>query len=141
MPTEVEVADDVFIITKEAAEKHLAAQAQENRAPDEANVPPTPTVENAPHVVRSGPAPAEAPSSNETTADPAGFTWTALVPYQKWSNLYMKVLSKFAAPGALTIHVSVNVRPKEGVSMSRIDELKVALRELSLAEDVKVEKD
>lgn len=50
-------------------------------------------------------------------------------------------LSKFASPGALTIHVSVDVRPKDGVSKAKIDEVKVALHELGLDENVKLERE
>ena len=80
-------------------------------------------------------------STEELAAEVRGFTWAGMVPYQKWSNLYMKVLSKFASPGALTIHVSVDVRPKGGIPKTKIDEVKVALRELGLEENVRISDD
>ena len=137
LPSDIEVADDIFIITKDAAEKYVAAQEQPQ--------PPkiddlTPGASKGVDTIKDGPSVA-APGTTEPASDPAGFTWAALVPYQKWTNLYTKVLSKFASSGALTIHVSVDVRPKDGVSKAKIDEVKVALRELGLPEDVKIERE
>ncbi len=140
LPSDIEIGDDVFIITKEAAEKYVAAQAQPAPAALQP-VTPTAAAGGAPQVIKDGSTSTGAPTSDEKTSDAAGFTWSGLVPYQKWSNLYMKVLSKFASPGALTIHVSVDVRAKDGLSKSKIDEVKVALRELGLPEDVKVDRE
>lgn len=137
LPVDVEIAEDVYLIPKEAAEKYLVTKVAMASEPA-ADISDVTSAEQRSDVVRES-APS-APSSTEvvTTAVP-GFTWAGLVPYQKWSNLYMKVLSKFASPGALTIHVSVDVRPKEGVPKTKIDEIKVALRELGLPEDIRIE--
>jgi hypothetical protein len=136
LPTDVEIADDVYLIPKDAAEKYLAARAAvtPGESPSSSDVPTT-----EPHrdLVRDG---STTPSSTDVvTKGVPGFTWAGMVPYQKWSNLYMKVLSKFASPGALTIHVSVDVRPQGGVPKTKIDEIKVALRELGLDENVRIE--
>lgn len=52
-------------------------------------------------------------------------------------NFYTKVLSKFAADEGLKISLNVEVSPKEGVSDQKVEETKVALRELGLDDDVK----
>lgn len=138
LPSEVELADDIYLITKDAAEKYIAAQSQP-QAP-KAEVTPFGGSTEPPDVIKDGPS-TGTPEIPGPAGDAAGFTWAALVPYQKWTNLYTKVLSKFASSGALTIHVSVDVRPKDGISKAKIDEVKVALRELGLDENVKIERE
>src|SRR5205814_9844752 len=70
---------------------------------------------------------------------PAGIsrvTWHGDVPPQKWMNFYTKVLSKFATQSGLKIGLNVEIAPDGGVSSQRVDEIKVALRELGLHNDV-----
>ncbi len=134
LPADIEVSDDLFIITKDAADKYVEKQTRP--ALQVAAAVPPPGGSQQSMLINDAPTPL-APSSTDDVSDVAGFTWAGLVPYQKWSNLYLKVLSKFASPGALTIHVSVDVTPKDGVSKAKIDEVKVALRELGLDEGLK----
>jgi hypothetical protein len=47
-------------------------------------------------------------------------------------NFYTKVLSKFAATSGMKLTLRVEVAPSEGISMQKIDETRVALRELGL---------
>ena len=49
-------------------------------------------------------------------------------------NFYTKVLSKFAATAGLKLTLRVEVAPAEGVSPQKVDETKVALRELGLSD-------
>ena len=65
--------------------------------------------------------------------------WNGEVPAQKWMNFYTKVLSKFAGGKGLKITINVEVSPEGGVSTQKIEETKVALRELGLQDDIKVE--
>jgi len=65
--------------------------------------------------------------------------WNGEVPPQKWMNFYTKVLSKFAVGKGLKITINVEVSPEGGVSTQKIEETKVALRELGLNDDVKPE--
>ena len=51
-------------------------------------------------------------------------------------NFYTKVLSKFASGKGLKITLKVEVSPEGGISKQKIDETKVALRELGLDDDV-----
>jgi hypothetical protein len=66
-----------------------------------------------------------------------GFAWSGDVPPQKWVNFYTKVLSKFATSGGLSLKVIASVSPQDGVSRSRIEETRAALRELGLPDDLK----
>jgi len=63
--------------------------------------------------------------------------WNGEVPAQKWMNFYTKVLSKFAGGKGLKITINVEVSPEGGVSTQKIEETKVALRELGLNDDLK----
>lgn len=57
-------------------------------------------------------------------------------PAQKWMNFYTTVLSKFASGKGLKLTVTVEVSPEGSVSSQKIEETKVALRELGLNDDV-----
>lgn len=61
------------------------------------------------------------------------------MPPQKWMNFYTKVLSRFAASKGLKITLTVEVSQEGGVSEQKIEETKVALRELGLKDDVQVD--
>ncbi len=65
--------------------------------------------------------------------------WAGIVAPQKWMNFYTKILSKFVTGGGLRLTVNVEVDPKSGVTAQQVDETKVALRELGLDDNVKVE--
>jgi hypothetical protein len=76
------------------------------------------------------------------TPPPAGInhvTWQGDVPPQKWMNFYTKVLSKFATQSGLKIELNVEIAPDGGVSNQKVDEIKVALRELGLSDTVNID--
>ena len=52
-------------------------------------------------------------------------------------NFYTKVLSKFATQAGLKIGLNVEIAPADGVSNQKVDEIKTALRDLGLEDDVK----
>lgn len=64
-------------------------------------------------------------------------SWVGEVPPQKWMNFYTKVLSKFSAAESLKIMLDVEISPKDGISKQKVEETKIALRELGLNDDVK----
>jgi hypothetical protein len=66
-------------------------------------------------------------------------SWTGRVPPQKWMNFYTKVLSRFANTDGLNISIRVEVVPTGGVSIQKIEETKISLRELGLDDQVKIE--
>ena len=67
----------------------------------------------------------------------AGFSWSGELPAQKWMNFYTKVLSRFATGDGMKLTVTVDVTPTGGVPKSKVDETRVALRELGLPETVR----
>ena len=139
LPVEIEIAEDVFLITKDAAEAYLAGKA----SPSTLTQPVAPAAATlgfaGVDVVRDGPS---APSSTDVvTTEVSAISWSGSVPYQKWTNFYTKVLAKFASGGGLSVRVSVDVKPNSAIPMTKVEEMKVALRELGLPEDVKLEGD
>ena len=54
-------------------------------------------------------------------------------------NFYTKVLSKFATQKGLKLALRVEIAPESGVSNQKVDEIRVALRELGLSDDVTLE--
>jgi hypothetical protein len=69
-------------------------------------------------------------------------TWSGSVPPQKWTNFYMKVLTKFASTQEINMDLTVTftiVATGDGqLSEQKIEETKIALRELGLDDDVVV---
>jgi hypothetical protein len=128
---DVEISDDVFLIQREVAEAYRAG-----------TISPTPNV-----VV--GPAATEASNTTSISSVTGGkspisasiprLVWSGDVPHQKWMNFYTKVLSKFAATAGLKLTLRVEVAPAEGVSPQKVDETKVALRELGLKDSLEGE--
>ena len=80
-------------------------------------------------------------SLKESTS-PRKLAWRGQIPPQKWTNFYLKVLTKFAASQDLdmTLNVTVTVEAKGGghLSEQKIEETKIALRELGLDDEVEV---
>jgi hypothetical protein len=56
---------------------------------------------------------------------------------QKWSQLYMKVLTKLVSGGDVRLKVDIEATLKDGATEQRVEETKAALRELGLSDDVK----
>jgi hypothetical protein len=62
--------------------------------------------------------------------------WHGTVPPQKWMNFSTEMLSRFASAPGLKLEVSFEVPPGEGTPEARREEVRAALRELGLAEDL-----
>lgn len=142
--TEIEVSDDVFIIPKEAAE---AYRQQQSAAPITAPPTiPTPT-EKISSPLPSGqtnlfvPTPDSTDKEDDHIEPPAinRLRWSGEIPSQKWSTFYQRVLSKFAVGKGLKLTINVEVAPDGGLTQQKVEETKLALRELGLSEDVKTD--
>jgi hypothetical protein len=70
--------------------------------------------------------------------EPTGLSWEGQVPAQKWMNFYTKVLAKFAASKGLKLTVRFELKSEGPISPQKIEETKVALRELGFTDDVEV---
>ena len=64
--------------------------------------------------------------------------WSGEIPPRKWTTFYTKVISKIANTPGLTLRVSFEAPAEEGTATSKVEEIKAALRDLGLDEDVKI---
>ncbi len=58
--------------------------------------------------------------------------WSGEVPPQKWTQLYMKVLTKLVSSGEVKLEVKIEASPKGGVTDQQVEETKAALRGLGM---------
>ncbi len=130
---DIEISDDVYIVTKETADSYL------NRIEQPPEPTPDPPVDGPePPDMVPNPGPSLDPESVPEEKAPRALRWTGEVPSQKWMNFYTKVLTTFAANSDLKLTLKVEVAPQGGLSEQRIEETKLALRELGLADDIEV---
>lgn len=145
--SDVELSDDMFLITKETAERYKKAKEATPPVQQPATTSEEPTSPSSPIITTTseggdGTTTAIPPTSLVKTPSlgaATGVKWTGEVPPQKWMNFYTKVLSRFAASKGLKITLTVEVSQEGGVSEQKIEETKVALRELGLKDDVQMD--
>jgi hypothetical protein len=63
-------------------------------------------------------------------------SWSGDLPPQKWTNFYMKVLSKFAGESGLKLTVSVEATTEGAAAEHKVQEMKAALRDLGMEDYV-----
>src|SRR5207249_9928578 len=110
-PSDVEISDETFILTRETALAYREAQAQP-AVPDVPNTTgdhpsATPRAEDP---TTPGSQPTETPAkSRPPSAGGRSLVWNGEVPSQKqkWMNFYTRVLSKFATGSGLRLTVRV----------------------------------
>lgn len=136
--TDIEISDDMFIIQKSVAEEYRKNQTVPTTGVADSGGQPTGTVEPP---VQQPPFPGSlfgGDKGKEKTF--SVLRWIGEVTPQKWMNFYTKVLSRFVTGGGLKLKVEIEVTSAEGISQQKIEQTKVALRELGLNEDVSAEK-
>jgi hypothetical protein len=136
---DVEISDEMFITSSETAESYLKSiqPVIEPPIPQPPEfIHPTPEPPGQPKLIieppGKSPIPPKMPEKGVTR-----LTWSGLVPYQKYSSLYLKVLSKFATGQGMQISVTIDVNESNGISSQRIEEVKANLRELGLTDEIK----
>ncbi|MYA16811.1 MAG: ATP-binding protein [Gammaproteobacteria bacterium] len=135
---DLEVTDDVFLITKDGAEAYMA-QRESGVEPPPGTAPPAGTSHTGDKPGgEAGSETADPPELGATTETVSGFRWTGEITPQKWMNFYTKVLARFATADGLRLTLTADVQPEEGVSKAKVEETKVALRELGMVEDVEI---
>jgi hypothetical protein len=67
---------------------------------------------------------------------PLALTWSGEVPPQKWMNFYTKVLTKVGVANELSLNVSVKCKSPAGMSAQKLEEIRSALRELGLSDQL-----
>lgn len=137
MASEIEIADDVFILKKELAEKYLESLKSPAPTPIE-----TPKSDGPPTSVTSTDVEPGDQTTDTVTDVPPLFNqmvrriaWSGEIPSQKWSMFYQKVLMKYVGPD-LRVSVKFEAAPDSGISMQKFEETRSALRELGLSDDV-----
>ncbi|MBI5093542.1 MAG: ATP-binding protein [Candidatus Hydrogenedentes bacterium] len=141
---DVEISEDMFVVTKEVAERYKKSLS--SPPPKEAPAPKPGYEEAAPEpavqVSAGKPDPyvpgaqVDLPKVPEIKTGVSMVRWKGQVPPQKWMNFYTKVLSQYAASKGLKISLDVEVGPDGGLTKHQMDEFKTALRELGLPDDV-----
>lgn len=66
--------------------------------------------------------------------------WSGEITPLKWMNFYTKVLSRFMNGAGLKLKVDIEVKPEEGITQHKVEQTKIALRELGLNEDIEIKK-
>lgn len=141
-PLDVEISDDMFVIAKETAEAYKQAASMPPPSKSQAYDVPGPTL---PAQVSDGKAEEYVPGTQ--TDLPPGPTievgvsavrWKGQVPPQKWMNFYTKVLSRYAAAKALKINLDVVVSPDGGLTKCQMEDIRTALRELGLSDEMDI---
>ncbi len=131
--TDVEISNDMYIITKETAEAYKRSKEipKDKKTQDYASIKKPDEAEKVPEKVQEEPTD-DFPKKKGITR----IEWTGDVPPQKWMNFYTKVLSRFAADSKITINLNVQIGKNEGISSRKIEETKSALKELGLDDKI-----
>lgn len=161
MKSDVEISEDMHIIQKETAEayKKLLSTPVKPETPVTPVVPggqPTqpivtpgnePTQPTGTKPEEGGYTPTSGPKGPEGVSEEGEppeevkakkLTWSNEIPPQKWTNFYTKVLTKFVGKG-LKLTLKIEVEPEDGVSKQKIEEMKIALRELGVEDELVIE--
>ncbi len=156
-PGDVEFSDDMFIISRETAENYLAAQAaaplvevtieEQGAANGQAEIARedagslTGTVRDSRADLLSPQTAAMSTQAEESIQDETvcKLAWSGEIPALKWMNFYSKVLTRFVTNGGVNLTLHMEISPEKGISRQKIDETRIALRELGLNEDLLLE--
>jgi hypothetical protein len=65
--------------------------------------------------------------------------WNGVIPWQKWTIFYNKVLARFATGFNLKISVQVDIDSDKGISPQKVDETRAALTELGMDDNIQIE--
>ena len=133
---DVEISEEMYIITKETAEAYRQQIAKPERPAE--TEPLLPGIEGVaapgsqPTAVKPTQGPLGQKSGPIPTQLPLELTWSGEVPSQKWMNFYTKFLTKLGVGNDLSLNVKVKCKPQGGLSSQKVEEIKGALRELGL---------
>jgi hypothetical protein len=128
---EIEIGDDVVVLRKEDAEK-IQAAIEAGKPAKPSSIPPPVTL---PKGGGSGGTTSSPPPPSVSARSISGFRWEGDVPWQKWSQFYSKVFSRFSQKG-LKLRVIVEVAPPIGVSEQELQETRTSLKELGLSDSL-----
>jgi hypothetical protein len=127
---EIEMGDHVVVLRKDDAEKVQAA-IDAGKPPKPSSIPPP----EQPMLPGTGGATSSPPPPSVSSRSTTRLRWEGDVPWQKWSQFYSKVFSRFSTKG-LRLRVVVEVVPMGGISDQEVQETRTALKELGLADEL-----
>jgi hypothetical protein len=138
--SDVEISDEMFIVTAETAAAYRGQQAKGSTAEETSSSPGGTTVGVAgvpddPGSAVPGLFPEGASGGRETGGVKPGtsaMSWRGEVPAQKWMNFYTRVLTKLGVGERLKLTVSVEYKFEGTANKQKVDDVKSALRELGL---------
>ncbi len=137
--SDVEISDEMFIITAETAESYRRQQTKgpEAEAASSLSVGATGNAGGVPDSGRDAPGlfPEGDLGGRETggaKAGISGISWRGEIPAQKWMNFYTRVLTKLGVGDRLKLIVGVEYKFEAAATKQKIDDVKSALRELGL---------
>ena len=134
--SDVEISDEMFIITAETAEAYRQQQTQGRAVEDAPSQLPGADTGASPGLEEASPAvPGLFPDGalgGQASSGSSGVGWRGEVPAQKWMNFYTRALTKLGIDEGLKLTVSVEYKSESGTSKQKVDDVKSALRELGL---------
>jgi hypothetical protein len=138
---DVEISDDMFIITGETAETYRTNQATSGATQEQGTPPATDATKVEGLIGTAGTAGGAVDTGGPGKREPTeiepeilGVSWQGEVPAQKWMNFYTRVLTKLGISEKLRLSVNVAYRSGDAVDRQKIDDVKSALRELGLSD-------
>lgn len=146
---DVEISDDMFIVTHDVAEAYRALQqptidpgetagsvstaANEPRAVCE---PASPTISYDPEANDAVTDAPDQPAGNAAAAGMSHLAWEGEVTPLQWMNFYLKVVSRFINKPGVSVRLNVDAAIDGDISAQQLAEMRQALRDLGLDEDV-----
>ena len=127
---DIEITSEMYLIQKEAAEAHLNRSKADPTKPGETGDGPAPASE--PPQPPTVPGPAEPSPAPPVSGNISGFRWNGTIDARKWMNFYTKVLAQFATSSRLNLHLEVEVQANSDMPSTKLDEVRMALRELGM---------
>ncbi len=126
-PENVEISDQVILLPREKAMELLqgALPPLPGELKGSTRVAEEPKTEELPGTSELFPVEPRIPSKRH-------LSWEGDLPPQKWTNFYMKVLTRFATDHSLRIRIRFEVVPEAGITQTQLEEITTALRELGL---------
>lgn len=108
--SEIEIRDDILVLRKEDAEQVTQA-IEAGKPPKPPTVPPPPPGGEKGGELGDEKRPSSRPPPSGQSVP--SFRWEGAVPWQKWTQFYNKVVSRFSTKG-LKLRVVVEVAPRAG---------------------------
>ena len=124
-PTNVEISDQVVLLRREKALALKGTLLSLLEVP----LPPQGVSEALPAGPQGTPQPTPATPSIPRKRY---LSWEGELFPQKWTNFYMKILSRFATDPNLRLMVRFDLSSEAGISQHEVEEVEIALRELGL---------